>query len=82
MMDLSFCRLFHTSQGHPGRVGAWINFEHHWLHGALLHTPIFEPDGEWLETMHYRSLVGEQDACAAWCAGHKWLLVFVQDKNH
>src|SRR5947209_1024335 len=62
VMDLACGCRFHAGQGHPGRLGARVDFEHSGLHGALLLGAIFQSDGKRHQAMHDRAVFAEKQA--------------------
>jgi hypothetical protein len=81
MMHLACGCRFHASQGHPGRFGAGIDFEHGGLHGTLLHGSILQPDGKWDQAMHDGAAFTEQQTRSFLGTGHQGLFSFVEHKD-
>jgi hypothetical protein len=81
VMHLACISCFHASQGHPGRCGAGVDFEHGWLHDTLRSAPIFQSDGKRDQAMHDGTACPEQQTRSFLRAGHQGLFAFVEHKD-
>ncbi len=82
VMDLALRGGFHPHHGHPARSGPRVDLQNKRLHHRFLQPAIFEANDKRGPPMHHGSSPREQQSRLLWRAGHQWLLVFVQDKDH
>jgi len=81
VMDLAFCCRFKASQGHLGRFGAGVDFQHSGLHGTLLPRSIFQSESKRDHAMHDGTVFPEEQACPFLRTGHQRFFSFVENKD-
>jgi hypothetical protein len=72
---------FDTGEGKAGGFTARVKLEHDGLQRAIFQATIFQPNAEWLQTVHDCSFAREQQPCAFFRAGHQRFLMTIDDKH-
>jgi hypothetical protein len=77
VVHLSFSGLLDPGNGHPGRLGPWIEFERQRLEYRVLQASIFEPDDKGPHPHNHGSSPGQKQPGSFGRTGHQWALPFV-----
>jgi len=81
VMDLACCGRFYASQGHSGRFGTGVDFQHGDLHGTLNPGSIFQSDSKRDHAMPDSAVFPEEPTRSFLRTGHQRMFAFVEHKD-